>query len=176
MAFSPQIKALINQMADAVRNLYNIEGPIANIDDVVRIMGGNVIEDPSIDGFSDGRIKKTGGEAFEIMISPFQNKERRNFLIAHELGHLFLHMGYRSNHERWDAQNNMAYYRSACVGSEYQADAFAAAFLMPDGDFKRMMAQYTEGSTVDTSAVAKYFHVSISSAANRGKELGYLRW
>lgn len=176
MACSLQIKALIDQMADVVRQRYGIEGPIANIDDVVREIGGIVTDDPSIDGFADGRIKKTGEQAFEIIIPPFQNEERRNFIIAHELGHLFLHMGYRSDHERWDVQNNMAYYRSACVGSEYQADAFAAAFLMPDGDFKRVMAQYTEGSTVDTSAVAKYFHVFISSAANRGKELGYLRW
>lgn len=176
MACSPQIRKLIGQMADVVRQRYGIACPVADIDGAVRAIGGRVIADPSLDGFSDGRIKKAGSEAFEIMASPFQNEERRNFIIAHELGHLFLHMGYRSDHERWDAQNNMAYYRSACVGSEYQADAFAAAFLMPDGDFKRVMAQYTEGSTVDTSAVAKYFHVSISSAANRGKELGYLRW
>lgn len=176
MALSFQIKALINKMADAVRNLYDIKGPIANIDNVVRIMGGNVIEDPSIDGFSDGRIKKTGEESFEIMVSPFQSEERRNFTIAHELGHLFLHMGYKNNRERWNAQNNIAYYRNGNTELEYQSNEFAAAFLMPEEDYKLVMDQYTEGNMVDTSAVARYFHVSIDAAANRGKWLGYLRW
>ena len=59
---------------------------------------------------------------------------------------------------------------------EYQSNEFAAAFLMPEEDYKRVMDQYTEGNIVDTSAVAKYFHVSIDTAANRGKGLGYLRW
>lgn len=176
MALNSQIKTLVNQMADAVRNLYGIEGPVADMEQVVRLMGGSVVEDASMDGFSDGRIKKTGEESFEIAVSPFQNDERKNFTIAHELGHLFLHMGYRTNLERWSEQNNVAYYRSGNSESEYQSNEFAAAFLMPEEDYKRVMDRHTEGGMVNTSAVAGHFHVSIDAAANRGKWLGYLRW
>ena len=36
--------------------------------------------------------------------------------------------------------------------------------------------RYTENGRVNTSEIAKYFHVSIDAAANRGKWLGYLEW
>lgn len=176
MALNSQINTLINEMADAVRKLYGLDGPITDIDNVVHIMGGVVVEDSSIDGFSDGRIRKTGEESFEIAISPFQSKERRNFTIAHELGHLFLHMGFRTNRERWEAQNNITYYRNGSSELEYQSNEFAAAFLMPQKEYKQIMEQNTRGSLVDTSAIARYFNVSIDAAANRGKWLGYLRW
>lgn len=176
MALNSQINTLINEMADAVRKLYGINGPITDICSVVNIMGGRVVEDSSIDGFSDGRIKKTGEGSFEIAISPFQSEERKNFTIAHELGHLFLHMGFRTNSERWNAQNNVTYYRNGNSESEYQANEFAAAFLMPQKEYRQIMEQNTHGNLVDTSAVARHFNVSIDAAANRGKWLGYLRW
>lgn len=171
-----QIQALTHQMADAVRNLYGIEGPIAHIDDIVRMIGGNVVEDSSLQSFADGKIRKSGRESFEIIISPCQGEGRKNWVIARALGHLFLHMGYKSDQERWDAQGQMVPYRCGKVELERQANAFAAAFLMPEKDYRRVMEQYTDSNMVDTAAVARYFHVSISAAADRGRGLGYLRW
>lgn len=176
MAADYQIKQLINEMADTIRSIYQISGPIDDIDSVVAVIGGRVVEDPSIDGFSDGRIKKVEESAFEITVSPFQSKERRNFTIAHELGHLFLHMGYMTNPDRWKAQNNVAYYRNGNSELEYQANEFAAAFLMPRRDYELVLSRHMDGSLVDTSEIAKHFHVSIDAAATRGKWLGYLRW
>lgn len=176
MALDNRIKILVNEMADAVRNIYGIDGPIDNIDGVVEAMGGVVVEDSAIDGFSDGRIRKTGDESFEIAVSPFQNEERRNFTIAHELGHLFLHMGFKTNRERWNKQNNVTYYRNGNSEREYQSNEFAAAFLMPQKDYKQVMDDNTQGNLVNTLAVARHFHVSIDAAANRGKWLGYLKW
>ncbi len=176
MALDHRIKVLVNEMADAVRNIYSINIPITNIDQVVETIGGKVIEDPSIDGFSDGRIRKTDENSFEIAVSPFQNEERKNFTIAHELGHLFLHMGFKTNSDRWNSQNGIAYYRSGNSELEYQSNEFAAAFLMPQNDYKQIMEKYTCGNLVNTLEIAKYFHVSIDAAANRGKWLGYLKW
>lgn len=176
MALNSEIKALINAMAKEVIKIYEIEIPITDIDEVVRKMEGAVIEDPSIDGFSDGKIRKSGSDGFEIAVSPFQTEERRNFTIAHELGHLFLHMGFQTNEERWNMQDNVRYYRNGSSELEYQSNEFAAAFLMPEEEYKKVMDQHTEGNLVNTAEIAKYFHVSVSAAANRGKWLGYLKW
>lgn len=176
MALNYELKSLINDMAQAVLKLYDIPIPINDIDEVVGRMGGHIIENPSINGFSDGKIKKTSHDTFSIEISPFQTEERRNFTIAHELGHLFLHMGFRNNADKWRAQDNTPYYRNGNSESEYQANEFAAAFLMPQSEYKKIMDRFTNGNLVNTSKVAEYFHVSIDAAANRGKWLGYLEW
>lgn len=176
MALNNEIKSLINEMAQEVIWLYDINIPITDIDVVVERMGGRIIEKPSINGFLDGKIKKTGPNSFSIEVSPFQTEERRNFTIAHELGHLFLHMGFKNNVDKWREQDSTPYYRNGNSESEYQANEFAAAFLMPQAQYKTIMDKYTEGNLVNTSEVAKYFHVSIDAAANRGKWLGYLEW
>lgn len=176
MGLNFQIKQLINEMAYLVRKIYNIDGPITDIDDIVNQMGGIIVEDSSLGGLSDGRIRKLSENSFEIRVSPFQTEERRNFTIAHELGHLFLHMGFRTDEDRWRAQNNVAYDRNGNSESEFQSNEFAAAFLMPQKEYKQILDCYTNGNLVNTSEVARYFHVSIDAAANRGKWLGYLKW
>lgn len=176
MALNNEIKNLIDAMTQEVIKIYNIQIPITNIDNVVRSMGGKVVEDSSIDKFSDGKIKKSGSDAFIIEVSPYQTEERRNFTIAHELGHLFLHMGFQTNEQRWKKQDNISYYRNGNSEREYQSNEFAAAFLMPQDEYKKIMNQYTNGSLVNTAEIARYFHVSVSAAANRGKWLGYLKW
>ena len=173
MRRSNYLKKLINDLAIEVINLYEISIPISDIDLVVKRMGGKVFEDPSMTSISDGKIRKTRNSSFEISVSPFQTEERRNFTIAHELGHLFLHM--RFGTERWKQQICTPYYSNDSMYN-YQADKFALSFLMPQIEYKRIMDKNTEGNIVNTLAIAKYFHVSVDAAANRGKWLGYLKW
>ncbi len=176
MALSNDIRNLINELADAVRDHFDIQIPIRDIYDVVMKMGGVVIENPGIDSFSDGKIQKTGAETFIIEISPYQSQERKNFTIAHEIGHLFLHMGFIVDEEQWQRQGERVFYRKGNSQEEYFANEFAAAFLMPKAEFKRIMNENTEGSTVHTQEIAKYFNVSTEAASNRGRWLGYLQW
>ncbi len=176
MALNSEIRRLINVMAEEVINLYGIQIPIINIEEVVQKMGGSVVDNSSIGEFSDGKIRKTGEGSFTIEVSPFQTEERKNFTIAHELGHLFLHMGFQTNEQKWQKQDNVSYYRNGNSELEYQSNEFAAAFLMPRVKYKEIMEQNTEGDFVNTAEVAKYFRVSIDAAANRGKWLGYLKW
>lgn len=103
-------------------------------------------------------------------------KKRRRFTIAHELGHLFLHMGYLINEELWRKQDQNVYERSGSSEKEYQANEFAAAFLMPKEDYFRKMNESMDGNKVNTSKIAEYFNVSVEAASNRGKFLGYLKW
>ena len=112
----------------------------------------------SLDGYSDGRIRKTGVNSFVISVSPFQSKERRNFVIAHELGHLFLHMGFKTNSTRWKAQNDTACYHNENLKVESQANEFAVAFLMPQQDYELVLRQNMKQNMVDTSTIAEFIH------------------
>lgn len=176
MALVTEVKTLINRLAKEIIEIYQIAIPIIDINQVVQQLGGDVIDDPALNEFSDGKVKKTGENSFEIAVSPFQTMERRNFTIAHEIGHLFLHMGFHTNQERWDRQDSICYYRLGNSELEYQANEFAAAFLMPEQEYKIVMDRYTTNNYVETAMIAEYFHVSTSAAANRGRWLGFLEW
>ena len=166
------VKFLINSLAEDVLSAYNISVPIGNIDEIVEKLGGTIQKEAF---FSDGAVEKEGN-GFKIIVSPFQDEKRERFTIAHELGHLFLHMGYRTNNELWEKQENNIYHRIGNSEKEYQANEFAAAFLMPATEYLAVLNKVSEGNMVDTSKIAEYFNVSIEAAANRGKFLGYLRW
>ena len=163
---------MINSITEDIRQVLGIQGPIQNMDDVVYKLGGTIQDDFLC---SDGTVSKEG-RTFKIQVSPFQSQKRRRFTIAHELGHLFLHMGYLIDEELWDEQEDNIYHRSGSSEQEYQANEFAAAFLMPRNEYKKVMDEHTDGSLVNTAEIARHFHVSVSAAANRGKWLGYLKW
>ena len=165
-------RRMINSLAEDVLSAYNISVPIGNIDEIVEKLGGTIQKEAF---FSDGAVEKEG-YGFKIIVSPFQDEKRERFTIAHELGHLFLHMGYRTNNELWEKQENNIYHRIGNSEKEYQANEFAAAFLMPATEYLSVLNKVAEGNMVDTSKIAEYFNVSIEAAANRGKFLGYLRW
>ena len=165
-------RRMINSLAEDVLSAYNISVPIGNIDEIVEKLGGTIQKEAF---FSDGAVEKEGN-GFKIIVSPFQDEKRERFTIAHELGHLFLHMGYRTNNELWEKQENNIYHRIGNSEKEYQANEFAAAFLMPATEYLSVLNKVAEGNMVDTSKLAEYFNVSIEAAANRGKFLGYLRW
>lgn len=168
-------RILINNITQDIISNYGINIPINNIEEVVRQLGGNVEESLKMDFFADGSVRREG-DRFSIIISPFQSEERKKFTIAHELGHLFLHMGYQINDELWNSQEDLTYYRSGESLLEYQANEFAAALLMPKKSYEEIMSKNIDGKYVCTSKIAEYFGVSVSAASNRGKFLGYLKW
>ncbi len=145
-----KIRELINDITQDIIQTYKIQIPIVNINQVVDALGGKVIEDSSLSGYSDGFIRKVD-DSFEIVVSPYQPDTRKNFTIAHELGHLFLHMGYGIDDELWNSQDGNQYFRSGNTNKEYQSNEFAAALLMPKHEYKRIMDENTVGNKVDTS-------------------------
>ena len=166
-------REFINELAEAVIAYYQITIPITNIDEVVTTIGGRIVTTSTAPSLFGGLTTKKGG-SFEIWVGPFQTKKRRKFAIAHELGHLFIHMGYRINDEIWDEQDERPYYRYGNTEMEYQANEFAGALLMPRQQYYEVMNRFTKGNIVDTAKIAEHFHVSVDAASNRGKWLGYL--
>lgn len=169
------IRKKINELAYDIVKLYDIKVPVENMRRVVNTIGGKVYEDESLGSYSDGNVKKNGA-SFIINIPPNQPSTRENFTIAHELGHLFLHMGYLIDPERWNEIDRVEYNRRGNSTTENQANEFAAAFLMPQEEYIRIMNQNTEGNLVNVGNIANYFHVSVDAASYRGKWLGYLQW
>ena len=167
-------KQYINELAQQVINVYDITIPINDLENVVRSMGGEIEERAEFDDFCDGTIMKSNSDGFRIVIPRTQYPQRRTFTIAHELGHLFLHMGFRTNRELWDSQDNRIYRRFGTSEQEYQANEFAASLLMPKDRYKKIVSEYAVNGTVDMARVANYFNVSIAAATNRGLFLGIL--
>lgn len=171
-------KTYINKVADVVRSTFGVTIPIDNIDSLVNQLDGSVVEKPGLDPFYDGTVKKVGEHSFEIAIFPDQDDERRSFAIAHELGHLFLHMGYLIGKDTWDQYDNsgqcVQFSHFGADEQELQANEFAAALLMPQKEFKAKIDEHTSGNFADMAQVANYFHVSISVATNRGRSLEHL--
>lgn len=174
MSLTNEMRRLINELTQDIIDIYNIAIPIYDIDSVVIQIGGVVRENEFLSEYSDGYIRKVD-DGFEIVVSEQQPKKRRNFTVAHELGHLFLHMGYQIDQNKWERQQD-TYYRKGNSDEEYEANEFAAALLMPKKEYKKVMDKYTEGNFVYTSKVADEFNVSVNAASNRGKWLGYLQW
>lgn len=171
-------RKLIDEIANSVRKMYSVPMPISDISKIVELIGGVVkYDDAELSELSDGYIKKTSAGSFEICVSSKCSLERRNFTVAHEIGHLFLHMGYRTNPELWKSvSDDLVYNRSGQSDEEYQANEFAAAFLMPEDTFVEVLKRNSNGNTVNMASVANYFGVSVEAAVTRGKWLGYLRW
>lgn len=172
------VRRLINELADEVRVAYDIPIPIIDLREVVHMMNGAI--EYSIQLQFDGRIKKSSDGTHSFVISlPVTNSDLRDrFTIAHELGHLFLHMGYMSDDGKWENINPSEIYNRDNEASEreYQANEFAAALLMPQEEFKKKIDEFELNGRVAMTKVADYFGVSLEAAINRGRWLGYLEW
>lgn len=167
---SDKTQRLINDLTADIIDIYDIHIPIFNMNDVVTMLGGYIEENKDI---CDSAIRKQN-DGFVIYIPSSYSAERKQFAIAQELGHLFLHMGYKISQKLWKKQKNMVYYESKSPLEEYQANDFADALLMPKDIYKKVLEQYTTENKVQTAKIAEYFGVSVSAAYGRGKSLGLL--
>lgn len=167
------MRELIDKFTKDLIDVLDIQIPI-NINDITEIvvnLGGEIC---NCDLYED-RVEKVG-DSFIIYVSDEQDEKRKNFTIAHELGHLFLHMGYLIDRELWEDNSNIIYRRLGASEMEYQANEFAASLLMPKNEYERVMLENIEGNKVKTENIAEYFNVSVETASNRGKILGFLEW
>lgn len=167
----------INKLADAIISHYHIQIPIQGKEDmqiIVEKIGGHLrYSDFTL---ADGEIMKIG-DSFEITIAEYMSDNRQVFTIAHELGHLFLHMGYAIDSKKWSSNENNIFFRNLSGEMEFQAHEFAAALLMPVQQFyKKMQECYLGLGRYNMYEIARYFSVSEEAAYNRAKWLGIIPW
>lgn len=121
------IRNMINSLAEDILDIYKIGFRVDDINDLVQKLGGSIQMKKD---FSYASLEKNG-DGFKIIVSSYQDEQRKRFAIAQELGHLFLHMGYKTNAEIWEKQADKVPFQEKDPEKVRQANEFAAALLMP---------------------------------------------
>ena len=124
-------------------------------------MGGKICYQDPLDWLEtdSGSIEVVAERDFTIFVSNFTSRERDRFTIAHELGHYVLHSKLGKVPIRVP--------RSGSNRLEWEANWFAAAFLMPAATFRK---EWEKNPRV--VAMAGRFDVSIKAAEVRKEALG----
>lgn len=134
---------------------------VARLGGVVRVED-TLTEDPE----RSGSLFVNTPKDFSIVIPAHTSELRDRFTIAHELGHFFLHYMLR-RHKQGEFSAPMMALRKGSDRIEWEANWFAAAFLMPaqefSDEFKRVGGQ--------AAVVASKFMVSPAAAKVRAAQL-----
>lgn len=165
----------INELAETILATCDLTVPVDLPTAVQRLRGKlEFVADADF----EAKIEKTR-TGFKITLPEYGYTTRDRFSIAHELGHLFLHMGYLMDNDRWNSiedYTDSVYYRQGFSLEELEANEFAGAFLMPRDEFTKVARQHQTGNSFNVSAIADYFRVSPIAAATRGRFLGLFAW
>lgn len=108
-----------------------------------------------------------------IMYHLGQSEGRRSFTVGHEFGHYILHRQLIEEDARFEGGiycDENAVVRRGGSGIEQEADAFAAALLMPFHDFRRQLPAKSRANFDTLSRLAKRYGVSLTAAILRWLE------
>lgn len=135
----------------------------SGIEPVVERLGGKIIYQSfgDLSQSVEESIRVYDTNRFEIFLPDYTSAERDRFSIAHEIGHYILHFP-------MDRTKPMVAARYGSNRAEWEANWFAAGFLMPAPAFKAKFRK-AAGNVVD---VARHFKVSFAAAKARAKSLG----
>jgi len=135
--------------------------PGDRIESLVAGLGGRLTYLRALDSMeaTDGSLFVSGEGDFEIKLSAFTGPERDRFTIAHELGHYVLHSECGKHRIRAE--------RFGTSLVEVEANWFAAAFLMPEADFRETCKLFGNNAP----AVASRYMVSRKAAEVRMESL-----
>ena len=132
--------------------------PGDDIEELIERLGGRVTKSDWESARDTGSITVHGPRDFQISLSPLSGERRSRFTIAHELAHYVLHAG---------AGKKALFVRRDGSGPvEWEANWFAAGFLMPEEDF---CAKVREG--FGDAELAEHFGVSEEAVQIRRKSL-----
>lgn len=114
-------------------------GPGDSIEELVQRVGGKLVVGTS--GFGDedsGSIIARDTDDFDIFVSGHTSLKRDRFTIAHEIGHLLLHFKSIKDEDPGAVMRATRYVDPGDreqQRAEWEANWFAAAFLMPSEEF-----------------------------------------
>lgn len=165
-------------MAAEMLAQYGIHEAPVDVERLVKLCGITVVPQPFDDGDVSGMLLREDGRPPVIGVNTRHARVRQRFTIAHEAGHWALHPGrevifdrpMRINHR--DSVSAMATDRE-----EIQANAFAAALLMPERLVREHARQLPTKTAQDPDAAAAAlardtFHVSHLAMSFRLINLG----
>jgi len=144
--------------------------PGDRLDPIVDKLGGKISYHDfwSLEDSTSGSIRIDGEGNFEIFLAAHTGPARDRFTIAHEIGHYILHYLWPKRRGENIGPLQAARYGTGRV--EYEANWFAAGFLMPE-DLFRESFEKCDGDLVE---IADMFGVSVSAATTRAKALNLI--
>lgn len=133
--------------------------PGADLVSIVHKLGGKIEYQDVFEAEStnDGSIQIDTSTDFRIFLPDYVSDERNRFTIAHEIGHYFLHYKILMNGVGRMQAARLS--KSGVDRAEWEANWFAAGFLMPKEEFVTKANEFKG----DEVALARYFHVSVAS-------------
>lgn len=141
--------------------------PKMKIEELVSSLGGRLSFTDSLDDLTHGSIEVRGMRDFDILLPLFTSAVRDRFTIAHEIGHYVVHYLWARESDPTIGPITASRYGNDIP--EFEANWFAAAFLMPS---EKVKAVWNETRSV--AAVATEFNVSADAAKLRVKYLGLI--
>jgi Zn-dependent peptidase ImmA (M78 family) len=120
-----KIEETISQLLDQ----FEIDKLPIDVEKIARMLGLQVRYEP-YDGFQSGFLFQDSARTI-IGVNSNQSKVRQRFTIAHELGHFFLHQGNPFHIDKAQMKFRNALSGEGTNTEEVEANAFAAALLMP---------------------------------------------
>ena len=169
---------LIEQFIEDLIKVYELPVPVTDLDNFVNNIGGSIIYDYMDQDYFQKSFLKKVNDSFCIFLSPTDDVRAKRFMISQEIGHLFLHMGYKTNDSLWDTFGDNQIYennKSYSLEKQIAANAFAFALLMPKTEYTRILNLYTHDGKANMKKIADYFGVTVSHAIMRGEDLGLIK-
>ena len=153
----------IENLADDLRINSGYADREIDIEDIANQLGFHVYGTEFADSNISGQVINKEDRK-EIYVAD-ESYERQRFTIAHEIGHIILH------HQGLEEKQIIDYRKSRFSdnGKEFQANAFAAALLMPK---ERAITVWSKLKDIDDFAT--FFEVSKQAASIRLLSLGLI--
>lgn len=121
----------------------------------------------------DGRIIHDGNRSIIVINDQIQYQTRRDFTIAHELGHYLMHRGGLIQHV--DSMSTMSWFDNTLKNQisiqEYEANTFAAEILLPSTIFQKEIERKPFSPEL-VKFISDKYRVSQSSIIYRFVEFG----
>lgn len=131
---------------------------------VAEKLGIHVMDDSSLREEISGVLEKDERGKWTMRVNASHHPNRKRYTIAHELGHFCLH-----KHQEIFFEDQLFFRGLERTTTEWQANAFASAILMPENQFQTFLHQ----GICDIDELAKKFEVSSLALRIRAKELGF---
>ena len=172
-----EMKTVIEEYAEGVRELYNIGIPFSNNNYVFLEKLGGRLKLEKVNGWDYSELclsTTVGAEKFIIKVLPSCRKEIINFESAKQIGHLFLHTTFVStlNNSSKALLFTKDIYKA---NSGIQANEFAYNLLMPRHEFIQEVHKNTKNNLVNMKCVADKFEVSLDVVQVRARTLNLIK-
>lgn len=164
-------KYVVESFAEEIAKHFRF-APGGSLEELIAETGGNLVFGSSGAGdYESGSIVAKDLDNYTIYLSRNTSRQRDRFTIAHELGHLTLHLPQIKKNDpdaimratRWVDESDNEQKRA-----EWEANWFAAALLMPKDAFREL---FEKGGLECTQFE---FDVSAPAAQTRAKSLGLI--